>query len=222
VKNAEKGFLKMKKICTLVVFSILFAVAYAADKGDSSSGTLDQKPSGINVNDLIVTDRSETFVSQGSLVLSGEQPVSVGTNGAIKLVAGQSIILLPGTKISSGGFLYATIQNPKGKHSGKVTKLVTIEEKEKIDEQKALEHATTLLSPFPTKSLTGVSPDSNDSKSIAASSIHQSGITSGNNNKINAVTDTKLVISQTFSNYDHSRGFTIADFVPPTRFVLRL
>lgn len=212
----------MKKICALVVCSILFAATYAARSGDSASGTSDPMPSGVKVNDLNLTDRTETFVSQGSLVLSGEEPVSVGHNGTIKLVAGQSIILLPGTKISSGGFLYATIHPGKGKNSGKVTKLVTVEEKAKIDEQKALEHAATLLSPFPSETAKGVSPCSNENNSISAASVHQSGITTGNNNKISAITETRTVITQTFASINYSSGFKLHSFVPEARFVLRL
>lgn len=212
----------MKKICALVVFSILFAATYAERNGDTASGTSDPKPSGVKVNDLNLTDRTETFVSQGSLVLSGEEPVSVGQNGAIKLVAGESIILLPGTKISSGGFLYATIHTSKGKQSGKVTTLVTVEEKAKIDEQKALEHAATLLSPFPTETAKGVSPCSDERNSISATSVNQSAITIGNNNKISAITETRLVICQTFPSINYSTGFTLHSFVPEARFVLRL
>ncbi len=212
----------MKKICAFVVCSILFAVTYAAGKGDTASGTQDSKPTGISLNDMNLTDRTETFVSQGSLVVSSEEPVSVGHNGAIKLVAGQSIILLPGTKIASGGFLYATIHPYKGKNSGKVTKLVTVEEKEKIDEQKALEHAATLLSPFPSESVKGVSPCSDESKSISAASGYQSAITTGNNNKISAITETRSVIRPTLASINYSSGFIFLSFVPETRFVLRL
>jgi hypothetical protein len=212
----------MKKFCALVICFILSAATFAAGKGDTASGTQDSKPSAVSLNDLNLTNRTETFVSQGSLVVSSEEPVSVGHNGAIKLVAGQSIILLPGTRISCGGFLYATIQSKKSKSSGKLTKLVTIEEKERIEEQKALEHAATLLSPFPSESVKGVSPCGDESNSISAASVHQSGITTGNNNKISAITETRAVIIQIFSNINYSAGFKLLSFVPEARFVLRL
>jgi hypothetical protein len=69
----------------------------------------------------------------------------------VKLVAGESIVLHPGTKISLGSFLYATIQPAvkSGKRQKKEVSLVTIEENQKIEEQASLTFAAALFSPFP-------------------------------------------------------------------------
>lgn len=88
-----------------------------------------------------------------NLTMSGENSkVSVEKKGTVTLVAGKSIVLHPGTKISNGGFLYASIE-PRaklGKHQKKEVTLVTIEEKMKIEEQVCLGIAFNFFKPFPT------------------------------------------------------------------------
>jgi hypothetical protein len=86
-----------------------------------------------------------------NLVVSGENNlIVVAKEGTVTLSAGKSISLLPGTKISAGGFLYASIDqiSKNGKHRKKVVRLVTVEEKQKIEEQASLSVAYTLFSPF--------------------------------------------------------------------------
>jgi hypothetical protein len=205
----------------MVLLIFLFTATFAVKQDDSMPGTV-SSPNNITINDLSLTGKSEAFTSQGSLVLSDESPVSVGANGSMKLVSGKSIILLPGTKISGGGFLYATIHRSKGSQSGKTTTLVTVEQKEMIDEQKALEHAATLLSPFASKSDNGFSARKDDDSSISATSVKQYGVTSGNNNKINAITETKSVVNLIFTSNNYLQELNITDFVPETIFVLRL
>lgn len=100
------------------------------------------------VNNLSVSNSKS---QNSNLVVSGENNlVVVAKEGTVTLSAGKSISLLPGTKISAGGFLYASIDqvSKNGKHRKKVIRLVTVEEKQKIEEQASLSVAYTLFSPF--------------------------------------------------------------------------
>ncbi len=102
------------------------------------------------LNGINLTDQDTRVVNSASaIILSEQMPVRVGSNASLTLVAGKNIFLLPGTKITAGGFLYATIQKPgkKGKTAAQECRLVTIEENEQIAEQEALAVSTT-LSPF--------------------------------------------------------------------------
>lgn len=102
------------------------------------------------LNGISLTDQDTRVVNSSSaIILSEQEPVRVGGNASLTLVAGRNIFLLPGTKITAGGFLYASIQRPgkKGKAITEECRLVTIEENEQIAEQEALAISTT-LSPF--------------------------------------------------------------------------
>jgi hypothetical protein len=70
----------------------------------------------------------------------------------VKLVASESIVLRPGTRVTAGGFLYASIEpvTKGGKHHDKkVVVVVTVEEKMKMEAQASLAMAYTIFSPFP-------------------------------------------------------------------------
>jgi hypothetical protein len=90
--------------------------------------------------------------STANLTISGENSkVSVEKEGTVTLSASKSIHLLPGTKVSAGGFLYASIETiaKNGKNPKKEMRLVTVEEKMKIEAQASLSKAYALFSPFP-------------------------------------------------------------------------
>ena len=96
--------------------------------------------------------QDQTSQASANLTISCENSkVSVEKSGTVTLVAGKSIILRPGTKISGGSFLYASIEpaGKSGKHQKREARLVTIEENQKIVEQASLSFAATLFSPFP-------------------------------------------------------------------------
>jgi hypothetical protein len=106
---------------------------------------------------IVAAGEVQNYQSTANLTISGEnRPLIVEKDGEVNLTAGKSIILLPGTKISAGGFLYASIEPSvkSGKHQKKEIRLVTIEENEKIQEQASLSQAGILFSPFP-KSVKG-------------------------------------------------------------------
>jgi hypothetical protein len=95
----------------------------------------------------------QNSVASANLTISGENSkVSVEKKGTVTLVAGKSIVFHPGTIISNGGFLYASIEpvSKNGKLQKKQVKLVTVEEKKKIEEQTCLSAAAAMFSPFPT------------------------------------------------------------------------
>jgi hypothetical protein len=91
--------------------------------------------------------------ASANLTIAGaNSQVNVEKVGTVTLVAGKSIVLHPGTKISAGSFLYASIEpaGKGGKHPKKGVRLVTVEENKKIEEQASLSYAVALFNPFPT------------------------------------------------------------------------
>ena len=99
--------------------------------------------------------QTQNMEASASLTISGENSkVSVTKEGVVSVVAGQSIIFRPGTKISNGCFLYASIETKTttGKHKKTEVRLVTVEENKTIEEQAAFSFAAKLFSPFPSRS----------------------------------------------------------------------
>jgi hypothetical protein len=71
------------------------------------------------------------------------------------VTSSKSILFRPGTRITAGGFLYASIDQPApktGRHPKKAVILVTVEENMKIEEQASLSTAAAMFSPFPSRS----------------------------------------------------------------------
>jgi hypothetical protein len=101
----------------------------------------------------VTSSQVQNNPASANLTISGENSkISVEKQGTVTLVAGESIVLHPGTKISTGSFLYASIEprTKVGKHQKKEAKLVTLEENLKIELQADLSFAYQLFSPFPT------------------------------------------------------------------------
>ena len=112
----------------------------------------DENSTGYNL--AVSAGQTDDKQASANLTICGENSkVSIEKKGIVTLVAGRSIILHPGTKISSGSFLYASIESVTkiGKHSKSEVTLVTLEELEKIEEQASLSTAYFLFSPFPTR-----------------------------------------------------------------------
>jgi len=117
-----------------------------------NSGPQKDESSGYNL--AVSASHAQNKEASANLTISGENSkVSVAKAGTVTLVAGKSIILHPGTKISSGSFLYASIEprSKTGKRTKKEVTLVTLEEMKKIEEQASLCTAYLLFSPFPTR-----------------------------------------------------------------------
>lgn len=89
--------------------------------------------------------------SRANVTLSGENgKVKIENSNKVTIVAGKSITLKPGTRVSPGGFLYASIESPvkSRKHAKREVRIVTVEEKIKLDEQADLAKSCTHISPF--------------------------------------------------------------------------
>ena len=102
-------------------------------------------------NIKVVAGQSQNISGSANLSLPDEnKAVTVEKNGTVTLSAGKSISLLPGTRISAGGFLYASIETTSkpGKKHRKQVCVVTVEEKIRIEEQASLSDACKLFSPF--------------------------------------------------------------------------
>ncbi|MDP1622358.1 MAG: hypothetical protein Q8M08_08455 [Bacteroidales bacterium] len=100
---------------------------------------------------MVTAGQSGNYQATANLSITGEKSsVKAQKEGAVILSASGSILLLPGTRISSGAFLYASIKPviKNGKHCKKEVRVVTVEEKKKIDEQTSMSTAAALFSPF--------------------------------------------------------------------------
>ena len=120
----------------------------------SARKTLSNSPNTKVGNVTVSAGQTQNYQAPANLTLSGESTqITVENDGRVILTAGKSIRILAGTTVSHGGFLYASIEpNVKsGKHHKKEIRLVTVEEKLKIEEQASLAVACVLFSPFPAR-----------------------------------------------------------------------
>ena len=140
------------------------------------------------------TGLTEETVAPAHLVLSESTPVTVDQNGSITLVAGKSIHFLPGTKISAGGFMYASIVQPgkTGRLQKKEVRLVTVEENEKLEEQVSLAQAATLLSPFPSNKKGQLHAATSENGSIDVYTNNNIGISQEQTFKLAAISVARL------------------------------
>ena len=139
---------------SVTIFVAAFMTAFAGMAGVKTP-VADQSLSSVNDPQGITgttSSASDQSVSENSsmLSLSGANPVTLSPNGSVTRVSGNNVRLLPGTKISSGGFVYAPAGHVEktGKPNRREKRLVTVEEKEKIEARQAMEKAATLISPF--------------------------------------------------------------------------
>lgn len=144
----------IKRLHILFLFFLSLAFNAQSNNGDDTvylSKNLSNRGATLN-GVIIASGQSQVYRAHDNISISGSNPVTVNQKGSITLIAGRSILLLPGTRISYGGFMYASI-GPNGKSSkqaGKEASLVTIEENEKIEEQVNLSMSVALFSPFST------------------------------------------------------------------------
>ncbi|MFZ4520869.1 MAG: hypothetical protein ACOYNC_04150 [Bacteroidales bacterium] len=160
-----------------------------------------------------------------NLTISGENSkVSIEKKGTITLVAGKSIVLHPGTTISSGGFLYASIEikGKNGKHQKKEVSVVTIEEKEKLDEQAGLSIAVARFSPFPTRSKGILHAGDAEQGSFYSSNNELSGVAPEQQRKV--AVDSRLLPEVVRSKFSVNYSFVPVAYAyrPETMLVLRL
>jgi hypothetical protein len=131
---------------------VLITLACFTAQGSVFAFTSTQDETSTNYKVAVSTGQDQSAQASANLSISGENSkVSVTKEGTVSIVAGKSIILRPGTKVTYGGFLYASIEPviKEGKHIKKQVKLVTVEENKQIESQKSLSFAYTLFSPFP-------------------------------------------------------------------------
>ena len=152
IELIEMKFLELKS--GLLSMMLLIAFGTEVSGFDSVSGIKKTILSNnVSLNNILVSSgQVQEYASSSHLTLSGSDPVKVDANGSMTLIAGKSIQLLPGTKVTVGGFMYASVL-PHGKEAQKIkqrARLVTIEENEKIEEEISLAGAAALISPFTT------------------------------------------------------------------------
>lgn len=137
------------------VFFIALACSFTAQGSTDDVVAAKKNPtnhkSGAIGSSTVIAGQSQDYRATADLIISGESnPLTVEKEGRVTLTAGKSILLLPGTRISAGGFLYASIESTgkSGKHQKKGMRLVTVEENKKIEEQASLCMAFNLFKPI--------------------------------------------------------------------------
>ncbi len=136
----------------LIALTCSFAAQGSTVDTISARKTLRNSPNTHVGNLTVSAGETQNYQAPANLTLSGESaPMTVENEGKVILTAGKSIRILAGTRVSHGGFLYASIEPAakSGKHQKKEIRLVTVEEKIKIEEQAILADACVLFSPFP-------------------------------------------------------------------------
>lgn len=208
-------------------FFILTALAVLAAAGTSPlyAGVAGQENEGL-VYDISVSAGQEAGTpASATLTIAGESSkVSVEKQGSVTLTAGKSIILRPGTRVSAGGFLYASIEpaSEAGQDKHHSARVVTVEEHQEILEQTALAFAHTRFSPFPSASRSHVSGEAGEQGSYTVAGSVPSAISPDHQRKV--MTDNRA-ISTLFVPYSTSHQLACRPdpgIRPETRRVLRL
>lgn len=133
---------------------------------------------------------SEPVSGTVSLVPGKSVQLLPGTHVTAGMVISQnSIQLLPGTRITAGGFIYASAvsRDKSGKSARKAMKLVTVEENEKIIEQRVLEISATLISPFLHSQVKHFSTDGSSDGNYSASVFSESALLQDPSRKLDAM-----------------------------------
>lgn len=135
---------------------VTLACAFTANGNTVDSSTSKNDPQENEISTVysisVSSGQAQNNQATANLTISGENSkVNVETAGTVTLVASKSILLRPGTKVTAGGFLYASIEPivKSGKHPKKELRLVTVEEKIMLEAQASLAVAYTIFSPFP-------------------------------------------------------------------------
>lgn len=207
-----------------ILISLFWLTVNVAVNGGNTNSVSDPQNQSIN-NMTLQGSGNFTIRSSSSLVVSGEKPVNVGDKGSITLVAGKAIHLLPGTKISAGGFMYASINGAakKGKAIHKVAKLVTVEENARIEEQSTLAEAVKIFGPFVTQLKNRqISSPGGEKEFIGSDSRSDSVLPNESNNRSFTLMVNSLIIETVpiVRNYILKMDFCCSSM--ERRFVLRL
>jgi hypothetical protein len=170
-----KGFYQPKWLIPILLACAL-SVQAATDY------TISCKQDAVKGSITVNAGQSKSNQASANISISGENSkITVEKEGVVSLSAGKSIVLHPGTRITAGCFLYATIEPlaKANKHKKKEVRLVTVEEKKKMDEQATLAVAATLFSPFPVCERGSLHSGDTENGSFYAGSNELSGVTSG-------------------------------------------
>ena len=168
---------------------ISLACSVTAQGSTFLSSTSEKTPQKTSTPYSISVSTSQENISRSSanLTISGDNSkVSVEKEGTVTLVAGKSIILRPGTKISNGSFLYASIEPivKNEKHQKKEIRIVTVEEKNKIEEQVSLAKAFELFEPYPARNRSHLHTNDSENGCFASPVYELSGVTPEQQRKV--------------------------------------
>lgn len=178
------------KVLILIALICSFSAQGSTVEFSKANNNLSKKGKSKGYSISVSAGKVQNSQASANLTLSGENSkVSVEKEGTVTLVAGKSIILHPGTKISNGSFLYASIEPvvKSGKRQKQEIKLVTIDEKNKIDEQINLSIAYERFRPFPTRKRAHLHSGDTDHGNLSSSGNELSGVTPEQQRKVAAL-----------------------------------
>ncbi|NQV01573.1 MAG: hypothetical protein HQ542_02930 [Bacteroidia bacterium] len=168
----------------LIISAFFFFLPSYALESHSTMDSESPKPVTDSVisNMTILSGEKKTVDARNNLIISGEdQPVTIKEGGSITITAGEKIILLPGTKVSAGGTLHASISAAEVAELQKKEKErpleVTREEQAKVEEHNRLEEAYNLFRPFATPVFASYHNEKKERESITLASTYLTGIT---------------------------------------------
>jgi hypothetical protein len=128
------------------------------------------------------------YLANRILTVSGpDKPVIVRKGATLNLVSGQTIVFLPGTKVSSGGYLHATIITDAGERnmaSRKMTRPSDLAKMANPDETISISEAQASCSPFARSSKGDFREKGNNDQSINALIPDVSGVVTEHNRKV--------------------------------------
>jgi hypothetical protein len=216
-----------KRFKGLVVVALAFCVTAQGSSfingDDVAKDRADGQSKEYNIS--VSSGQAQQSQSAATLSISGDNSkVSVGKEGTMKLVAGKSIKLLPGTKVTNGGFLYASIESKvkAGKHTKKEVSIVTIEENKRIEEQASLATACSLFSPFPSGKQGRLNAGDEKNGSFISSNSVIYGVTPEQQRKVAVEGFSLLQVKRNSVLLNSTRAEVSVSYRPEAHTVLRL
>jgi len=172
---------------------------------------------GVNPPDA-ADDKQQTVVNSFT--------VTVKEGGSFRIIAGEKIILRPGTQIVAGGSFHASISGSDIESIKKKEKErpleVTRDEKEKVEEHSRLEEAYEMFRPFTRQVSENFREEKQERESINLSSPGSYGIASDQQRRIDADLLKPIVISTIHITSNISSCQIMSGFKPVSFMALRL
>jgi len=166
------------------------------DKISDADNTTLELPSDTILKSLnLMAGQDQFYLANKNLTISGhEKPVIVRNGASLNLASGRSIVLLPGTKVISGGYLHATIISDVGERSvaaRKMTRPSDLAKMENSNKTTIISETAVPCSPFAKSSKGDFREQGNDDQNFNALAADYSGVITEHNRKNAVVKQTR-------------------------------